>query len=207
MTRVLGNYRWLLRLQCDLSGAAGRLSVGVERPCSELLRGQLWFNPLKKGLYVCDGSVWITVLEGEHPTASNKQFYLFVTIDKIILPSNTDHKRLDYVLEQQVLTTSSETHDVEVFLHHSFSDTTLLFCFELIFIWSLGVSDTRHWPHGCYGPQILSLWFCCVSLDQLGFPALPEHQHSRRSVLEAFPSRKEGVMEIPSFFLSTPFEN
>ncbi|XP_032403504.1 thrombospondin-type laminin G domain and EAR repeat-containing protein-like isoform X2 [Xiphophorus hellerii] len=71
------------------SEAAGRLSVGVERPCSELLRGQLWFNPLKKGLYVCDGSVWITVLE--------------------------DHKRLDYVLEQQVLTTSSETHDVEVF--------------------------------------------------------------------------------------------
>uniref|UniRef100_A0A3B3ULJ8 Thrombospondin type laminin G domain and EAR repeats n=1 Tax=Poecilia latipinna TaxID=48699 RepID=A0A3B3ULJ8_9TELE len=58
-------------------------------PCSELLRGQLWFNPLKKGLYVCDGSAWITVLE--------------------------DHKRLDYVLEQQVLATSSETHDVEVF--------------------------------------------------------------------------------------------
>ncbi|XP_043999053.1 thrombospondin-type laminin G domain and EAR repeat-containing protein-like [Gambusia affinis] len=71
------------------SGAAGRPSVGVERPCSELLQGQLWFNPLKKGLYVCDGSVWITVLE--------------------------DHKRLDYVLERQVLTTSSETHDVEVF--------------------------------------------------------------------------------------------
>ncbi|XP_014855228.1 PREDICTED: thrombospondin-type laminin G domain and EAR repeat-containing protein-like [Poecilia mexicana] len=71
------------------SGAAGRPSVGAERPCSELLRGQLWFNPLKKGLYVCDGSAWITVLE--------------------------DHKRLDYVLEQQVLATSSETHDVEVF--------------------------------------------------------------------------------------------
>ncbi|KAM4723498.1 thrombospondin-type laminin G domain and EAR repeat-containing protein-like isoform 2-T2 [Anableps anableps] len=69
--------------------SSGRLSVGLERPCSELLRGQLWFNPLKKGLYVCDGSVWITVLE--------------------------DHKRLDYVLEHQVLITSSETHDVEVF--------------------------------------------------------------------------------------------
>uniref|UniRef100_A0A3B5BIQ6 Thrombospondin-type laminin G domain and EAR repeat-containing protein-like n=1 Tax=Stegastes partitus TaxID=144197 RepID=A0A3B5BIQ6_9TELE len=51
--------------------------------------GQLWFNPLKKGLYLCDGTMWITVLE--------------------------DHKRLDYVLEHQVLTTSSETHDVEVF--------------------------------------------------------------------------------------------
>ncbi|TMS21009.1 Thrombospondin-type laminin G domain and EAR repeat-containing protein [Larimichthys crocea] len=66
-----------------------RVSVGLERACSELLQGQLWFNPLRKGLYLCDGTVWITVLE--------------------------DHKRLDYVLEHQVLTTSSETHDVEVF--------------------------------------------------------------------------------------------
>uniref|UniRef100_A0A146ZKE6 Thrombospondin type laminin G domain and EAR repeats n=1 Tax=Fundulus heteroclitus TaxID=8078 RepID=A0A146ZKE6_FUNHE len=70
-------------------GTAGRLSVGLERPCSESLRGQLWFNPLKKGLYVCDGSAWITVL--------------------------ADNKRLDYVLEHQVLITSSETHDIEVF--------------------------------------------------------------------------------------------
>uniref|UniRef100_A0A671TUE0 Thrombospondin type laminin G domain and EAR repeats n=1 Tax=Sparus aurata TaxID=8175 RepID=A0A671TUE0_SPAAU len=51
--------------------------------------GQLWFNPLRKGLYLCDGTTWIAVLE--------------------------DHKRLDYVLEHQVLITSSETHDVEVF--------------------------------------------------------------------------------------------
>lgn len=29
----------------------------------------------------------------------------------------TDHKRLDYVLEHQVLATSSETHDVEVFIN------------------------------------------------------------------------------------------
>ncbi|XP_059209653.1 thrombospondin-type laminin G domain and EAR repeat-containing protein-like [Centropristis striata] len=66
-----------------------RVSVGLERRCSEPLQGQMWFNPLKKGLYLCDGTVWITVLE--------------------------DHKRLDYVLEHQVLSTSSETHDVEVF--------------------------------------------------------------------------------------------
>uniref|UniRef100_A0A3Q3G0R4 Thrombospondin-type laminin G domain and EAR repeats a n=1 Tax=Labrus bergylta TaxID=56723 RepID=A0A3Q3G0R4_9LABR len=66
-----------------------RVSVGLERSCSEQLQGQMWFNPLKKGLYLCDGSVWIAVLE--------------------------DHKRLDYVLEHQVLTTSSETHDIEVF--------------------------------------------------------------------------------------------
>ncbi|XP_078134118.1 thrombospondin-type laminin G domain and EAR repeat-containing protein-like isoform X2 [Sander vitreus] len=71
------------------SYAEERVSVGLERPCSEPLQGQMWFNPLSKGLYLCDGTVWITVLE--------------------------DHKRLDYLLEHQVLTTSSETHDVEVF--------------------------------------------------------------------------------------------
>ncbi|KAG7224082.1 hypothetical protein INR49_019817 [Caranx melampygus] len=65
------------------------VSVGLEHVCSELQKGQLWFNPLKKGLYLCDGAAWITVLE--------------------------DHKRLDYVLEHQILTTSSETHDVEIF--------------------------------------------------------------------------------------------
>ncbi|KAK5857618.1 hypothetical protein PBY51_010850 [Eleginops maclovinus] len=66
-----------------------RVSVGSERPCSATLQGQMWFNPLSKGLYLCDGTLWITVLE--------------------------DHKRLDYVSEHQVLPTSSETHDVEVF--------------------------------------------------------------------------------------------
>ncbi|XP_041669137.1 thrombospondin-type laminin G domain and EAR repeat-containing protein-like [Cheilinus undulatus] len=66
-----------------------RVSVGLEQQCSKLLQGQLWFNPIKKGLYLCDGTAWIAVLE--------------------------DHKRLDYVLEHQVLATSSETHDIEVF--------------------------------------------------------------------------------------------
>lgn len=65
-----------------------QVSVGLQRSCSEQLQGQLWFNPMKKGLYLCDGAVWTAVLE--------------------------DHKRLDYVLEHQVLTTSSETHDIEV---------------------------------------------------------------------------------------------
>ncbi|XP_034050860.1 thrombospondin-type laminin G domain and EAR repeat-containing protein-like [Thalassophryne amazonica] len=69
--------------------AEQRVSVGLERSCSQLLRGQMWFEPFRKGLYLCDGTAWLTVLQ--------------------------DHKRLDYVLEHQVLITSSETHDVEVF--------------------------------------------------------------------------------------------
>ncbi|KAM9842476.1 thrombospondin-type laminin G domain and EAR repeat-containing protein-like [Aulostomus maculatus] len=80
-----------MRREADghLTSYEEQVSVGLEQPCSELLQGQLWFNPLRRGLYLCDGTVWITVLE--------------------------DHKRLDYVLEHQVLATSSETHDVEVF--------------------------------------------------------------------------------------------
>ncbi|CAG10357.1 unnamed protein product, partial [Tetraodon nigroviridis] len=66
-----------------------KVSVGLQRSCTEQIKGQLWFNPLRKGLYLCDGTTWIAVLE--------------------------DHKRLDYLLEYQVLTTSSETHDIEVF--------------------------------------------------------------------------------------------
>ncbi|TNM95279.1 hypothetical protein fugu_016362 [Takifugu bimaculatus] len=66
-----------------------QVSVGLQRSCTEQIKGQLWFNPLRKGLYLCDGTVWIAVLE--------------------------DHKRLDYLLEHQIITTSSETHDVEVF--------------------------------------------------------------------------------------------
>ncbi|XP_061650628.1 thrombospondin-type laminin G domain and EAR repeat-containing protein-like [Phyllopteryx taeniolatus] len=66
-----------------------RVSVGLQRTCSEPLRGQMWFSPLRKALYLCDGTSWITALE--------------------------DRKRLDYVEERQVLSTSSETNDIEVF--------------------------------------------------------------------------------------------
>ncbi|KAM9777531.1 thrombospondin-type laminin G domain and EAR repeat-containing protein-like [Neosynchiropus ocellatus] len=66
-----------------------RVSLGLDTSCTELVKGQLWFSPTRKGLYLCDGTTWITVLE--------------------------DRKRLDYVQEHQVLTTNSETHDVEVF--------------------------------------------------------------------------------------------
>ncbi|XP_059908630.1 thrombospondin-type laminin G domain and EAR repeat-containing protein [Gadus macrocephalus] len=66
-----------------------KVSIGPQNSCSETLRGQLWFNPNRKGLYLCDGATWIPLLE--------------------------EHKRLDYVVERQVLTTSSETYDIEVF--------------------------------------------------------------------------------------------
>lgn len=52
------------------------MSVGLERACSELLLGQLWFNPVKKGLYLCDGSAWVTVLEGENATIMHEKVSL-----------------------------------------------------------------------------------------------------------------------------------
>uniref|UniRef100_A0A3Q3W5M0 Thrombospondin-like N-terminal domain-containing protein n=1 Tax=Mola mola TaxID=94237 RepID=A0A3Q3W5M0_MOLML len=76
-------------LLSDLPVSEREVSVGLERLCSEQLQGQLWFHPLRRSLYLCDGTVWITLLE--------------------------DRKRLDYLLEHQVLSTSSETHDIEVF--------------------------------------------------------------------------------------------
>lgn len=102
-----------------LSELNERVSLGLERSCSEQLQGQMWFNPLRRGLYLCDGAEWVTVLEGESPrskTSAHKQVFLFhCEIDKsFYLLIYSDHKRLDYVLEHQVLTTSSETHDVEV---------------------------------------------------------------------------------------------
>uniref|UniRef100_A0A8B9HJF7 Thrombospondin-type laminin G domain and EAR repeats b n=1 Tax=Astyanax mexicanus TaxID=7994 RepID=A0A8B9HJF7_ASTMX len=62
-------------------------------PVSPLCRvsevGQLWFSTEKKGLFLCDGSMWITMLQ--------------------------ERERLDYVEEHQDLFTTSETFDIEVF--------------------------------------------------------------------------------------------
>uniref|UniRef100_A0A8C8GA33 Thrombospondin-like N-terminal domain-containing protein n=1 Tax=Oncorhynchus tshawytscha TaxID=74940 RepID=A0A8C8GA33_ONCTS len=66
-----------------------RVSVGLEKSCSSSVRGQLWFNPIRRALYLCDGTLWVPMLQ--------------------------ESQRLDYVLEQQILSTSSETYDIEVF--------------------------------------------------------------------------------------------
>lgn len=51
------------------SNKGKRVEVGPQRSCSETLQGELWFNPQRRGLYLCDGTAWITVLQGEasHP--------------------------------------------------------------------------------------------------------------------------------------------
>ncbi|XP_076602497.1 thrombospondin-type laminin G domain and EAR repeat-containing protein-like isoform X3 [Chaetodon auriga] len=69
--------------------AEARVTVGNPPPCSGPEQGQLWFNAQRKGLFICDGLVWRTLLQ--------------------------DKERLDYVEDYQDLYTSSETFDVELF--------------------------------------------------------------------------------------------
>uniref|UniRef100_A0A4W6EUQ4 Thrombospondin type laminin G domain and EAR repeats n=1 Tax=Lates calcarifer TaxID=8187 RepID=A0A4W6EUQ4_LATCA len=67
-----------------------RLSENPSDPSlAEPEQGQLWFNAQRKGLFICDGLTWRTLLQ-------NKE-------------------RLDYVEDYQDLYTRSETFDVEVF--------------------------------------------------------------------------------------------
>ncbi|XP_032355476.1 thrombospondin-type laminin G domain and EAR repeat-containing protein [Etheostoma spectabile] len=150
-----------------------QVSVGLERPCSEPLQGQMWFNPLSKGLYLCNGMVWITVLE--------------------------DHKRLDYLLEHQVLTTSSETHDVEVFqvpgiglmaamAHRSTSGSA-------VYLWSrtgfqlyqnISTYEALAWRHFSMGKKI----YLVVS-NSGGRPDKPQKSETDYSVIYKWSKRRK----------------
>ncbi|KAL0985671.1 hypothetical protein UPYG_G00160290 [Umbra pygmaea] len=66
-----------------------RVTLGTQPPCATAEQGQLWFDTLQKGLFLCDGLVWIPLLR--------------------------EKQRLDYVEDYQDLYTTSETFDVEVF--------------------------------------------------------------------------------------------
>ncbi|KAM3608165.1 uncharacterized protein V6R79_020260 [Siganus canaliculatus] len=69
--------------------AEARVTLGNPPPCSGPERGQLWFDAQNKGLFLCDGLTWTTLLQGA--------------------------ERLDYVEDYQDLYTSSETFDMELF--------------------------------------------------------------------------------------------
>ncbi|KAM8855508.1 thrombospondin-type laminin G domain and EAR repeat-containing protein-like [Spinachia spinachia] len=69
--------------------AEARVTLGDPPPCSGAEEGQLWFNAQRKGLFICEGLSWRTLLQHQ--------------------------QRLDYVESHQDLYTSSETFDLEVF--------------------------------------------------------------------------------------------
>ncbi|XP_062311724.1 thrombospondin-type laminin G domain and EAR repeat-containing protein-like [Osmerus eperlanus] len=66
-----------------------RVTLGIQPPCSKTEQGQLWFDTLNRGLFMCDGTAWQPLLQ--------------------------EKMRLDYVEDYQDLYTRSETFDIEVF--------------------------------------------------------------------------------------------
>nr|XP_014344425.1 PREDICTED: thrombospondin-type laminin G domain and EAR repeat-containing protein [Latimeria chalumnae] len=66
-----------------------KVTLGSRPLCMKSENGQLWFDTLHRGLYLCDGSSWISMLQAK--------------------------ERLDYVEEYQNIVTNSETLDIEIF--------------------------------------------------------------------------------------------
>ncbi|XP_022073744.1 thrombospondin-type laminin G domain and EAR repeat-containing protein [Acanthochromis polyacanthus] len=69
--------------------AEARVTLGTRPPCSSAELGQLWFDTQGRGLFICDGRTWRTLLQSP--------------------------ERLDYLEDYQDLYTRSETFDIEVF--------------------------------------------------------------------------------------------
>ncbi|XP_061492540.1 thrombospondin-type laminin G domain and EAR repeat-containing protein isoform X1 [Rhineura floridana] len=67
-----------------------KVTLGSRPPCTKSESGQFWFNAAQKGLYICNGNEWISLLEVK--------------------------ERLDYLEEYQSLATNSETLGIEVFV-------------------------------------------------------------------------------------------
>ncbi|XP_070108569.1 thrombospondin-type laminin G domain and EAR repeat-containing protein isoform X2 [Equus caballus] len=67
-----------------------KVTLGSRPPCTKLEDAQFWFDASRRGLYLCVGSEWVSVLAAE--------------------------EKLDYVEEHQSLFTNSETLGIEVFV-------------------------------------------------------------------------------------------
>uniref|UniRef100_A0A7M4ECD8 Thrombospondin type laminin G domain and EAR repeats n=1 Tax=Crocodylus porosus TaxID=8502 RepID=A0A7M4ECD8_CROPO len=65
------------------------VTSGSRPPCTKTEKAQFWFNVSQKGLHLCNGSAWLSMLEAK--------------------------ERLDYVEEYQNLVTNSETLGIEIF--------------------------------------------------------------------------------------------
>ena len=47
-----------------ITEAEVRVTEGLAPPCGDLEQGQLWVDTLKRGLYLCDGLLWLPMLQG-----------------------------------------------------------------------------------------------------------------------------------------------
>lgn len=41
-----------------------RVTLGSKPACTSAEQGQLWFDTLKRGLFLCDGAYWHSMLQG-----------------------------------------------------------------------------------------------------------------------------------------------
>lgn len=41
-----------------------KVTLGSRPPCTKREKAQLWFNASRRGLYLCNGSAWVSMLEG-----------------------------------------------------------------------------------------------------------------------------------------------
>uniref|UniRef100_A0AAY4B9Z8 Thrombospondin-like N-terminal domain-containing protein n=1 Tax=Denticeps clupeoides TaxID=299321 RepID=A0AAY4B9Z8_9TELE len=73
----------------DKAPAEVRVTGGSEPPCRPPEQGQLWLDTRRRGVFLCDGTSWLSMLQ--------------------------ERRRLDYVEDYQDLYTWSETFDVELF--------------------------------------------------------------------------------------------
>ncbi|XP_058379250.1 thrombospondin-type laminin G domain and EAR repeat-containing protein [Diceros bicornis minor] len=67
-----------------------KVTLGSRPPCTKVEDAQFWFDASRRGLYLCVGSEWVSVLAAK--------------------------EKLDYVEEHQSLFTNSETLGIEVFV-------------------------------------------------------------------------------------------
>uniref|UniRef100_A0A8D0H4B1 Thrombospondin type laminin G domain and EAR repeats n=1 Tax=Sphenodon punctatus TaxID=8508 RepID=A0A8D0H4B1_SPHPU len=81
---------WYSLVHVFCSEADMKVTLGNRPPCTKTENGQFWFNAFQKGLYLCNGSEWVSMLEVK--------------------------ERLDYVEDYQNLVTNSETMGIEIFV-------------------------------------------------------------------------------------------
>ncbi|ELV10346.1 Protein TSPEAR [Tupaia chinensis] len=80
---------WTLIFLVFSTETSVKVTLGSRPPCTKVEDAQFWFDASRKGLYLCVGNQWVSVLAAK--------------------------ERLDYVEEHQELFTNSETLGIEVF--------------------------------------------------------------------------------------------
>uniref|UniRef100_G1T8U6 Thrombospondin type laminin G domain and EAR repeats n=1 Tax=Oryctolagus cuniculus TaxID=9986 RepID=G1T8U6_RABIT len=117
-----------------------KVTLGSQPPCTKVEAGQFWLDVSRKGLYLCVGGKWVSVLAAK--------------------------EKLDYVEEHQRLPTHSETLGIEVFRIPEvglFAATANRKATSAIYKWTAGrfvayqsirTHQAQSWRHFIIGKQI-----------------------------------------------------